>query len=67
MFRRESRRFGLHGSLRLDEFGKHIELRVRGHEQPVANEAKRQRDDHAARAQRNFNQSLEHISRVGRC
>ena len=31
------------------------------------NKAQRQRDDHAARAQRNFDQSLEHISRVGRC
>jgi hypothetical protein len=50
LLRREARRFGLHRRLRLDEFGKHIELRVRRDEQPVANETERQRDDHAARA-----------------
>jgi hypothetical protein len=50
LFRREARRFGLHRGLWLDEFGKHVELRVRRDEQSVTNEADRQRDDHAARA-----------------
>jgi len=57
---RQAGRFGLHRDLRLDELGKHIQLRVSGDENAIAHQHARQHHDDAAIAQRKLDDSFQH-------
>ena len=60
LLRREARCFGLHHHLGLHKIGEDIQLGMRSHVNPVAEDDTSQHDDDTAKAQRELNNGLEH-------